>query len=404
MFNYFYLFLCALVYGISLPFLIITSFRTKHRRSIPARFFLDQRFCADFKPALWFHACSFGEIKSIEPIITSLLSHTQSNQTPYQILITTITQTGYNLAQKTYHNHSNIRIHYLPFEIFLPLYKHRLKSLQTLIVTEAELWFELFYLAKSLKAKTLLINARISNASYPKYKKLAFLYRKIFSYIDKILAQTQNDMNHFLTLGANEVCVFGNLKLLATPTITHTYPKPDKLCIIGASTHHTEEEMILESFLALKATHHNAILFLAPRHPERFILVEELLQKNLLRYAKLSDGFRDDVDVLLIDKLMELNNFYAIGDVVILGGAFIKAGGHNPIEPAYFHNKIISGTHIFNQHALFECIQGYTLTQNLTQTLLSFETIPKSQILSIDSKLPELCKEITKGIHNAKSI
>ncbi len=393
--NFFYLILCWLVYLISLPILLLIPFRQKHKTSIPARFFTPlalfskHRFCADFKPTLWFHACSFGEVKSLEPVLKNI-----SNEC---ILISVITQTGFILAKRTYANNKNIRIHYLPFEIFLPLYKKCFSALKTLVVVEAELWFEIFYIAKKVGAKTILLNARISSKSYPKYKKFGFFYRTIFGRIDMVFAQTQADKEHLVTLGAQNVQVFGNLKTLSIPTITTSYPKPKKLTIIGASTHNTEEELILKAFLELKKTQ-DCILFLAPRHPERFKIVVDSLKNAKINFDSLTNGFRDDVDVLLIDKLMELNNFYAISDITILGGSFIKAGGHNPLEPVFFKNKLISGEHIFNQTALFESIIGYVLStkENLATILLNHASIPQATIKPININLQELIAQITK--------
>ncbi len=380
--------------------MLVLSFRQKHKDSIPARFFTPfalfskHRFCADFKPSLWFHACSFGEVKSLEPILKNILDNNQNEK----ILLSVITQTGFMLAKKTYANDANIRIHYLPFEIFLPLYKKCFSALKTLVVTEAELWFEIFYIAKKLGAKTMLLNARISDKSYPKYKKFSFFYRAIFGRIDVVFAQTQADKEHISTLGAKNIEIFGNLKTLSIPTITTTYPKPKKLAIIGASTHNTEEELILEAFLELKKKQ-DCILFLAPRHPERFKIVADSLKNAKINFDLLTNGFRDDVDVLLIDKLMELNNFYAISDITILGGSFIKAGGHNPLEPAFFKNKLISGEYIFNQNALFKSITGYVLStkENLTQTLLNHANIPQATINQTSINLKELTAQITKA-------
>ena len=224
---------------LALPLLYLST-KPKYRRSIPARFFPFVRvftprssgFCKDFCPHIWLHACSFGEIKSLEPIIQALATPTRN------ILLTTTTQTGFDLAQSSYTSEPTIRVEFLPFEIFLPFYARRLKQLQALVVTEAELWLELFHTAKALGAQTLLINARISTRSYPKYRRFRAFYRVLFSYIDRVFAQTQADTDRLSTLGARNIHIFGNLKLLSPIHISHTYPKPkNRLVIVAASTH-----------------------------------------------------------------------------------------------------------------------------------------------------------------------
>lgn len=391
MFGVIYYIFAVFFYIISIPFLIFSSFKQKYQHSIPERFFL-KNFSLSFSPSFWFHACSYGEIKSLEPILEAM---------PKQpILITTITQTGYNLAKNTYKSYDNIEVKFLPFEIFIPFWKHRLKSLQTLVVTEAELWYMLFSTAKKTGAKTMLINSRISSRSFPKYKKLSWFYKKIFQKIDKTFTQSLNDGNRIKELGAKDIQIFGNLKLFNTPKITEEYPKSSKITFIASSTHPMEEDLILEAFLTLRKTE-NCYLMIAPRHPERFAEVLEIIEKKLANtsytYKIFSQTKVDDrCDVLLIDTLGELNNLYKISDVVILGGSFARIGGHNPIEPAFFGNKLITGPYIFNQNSLFEAIDGYKIIkkEELTSVILNHQILPNTSIKDKSNKLKNLINAI----------
>ncbi|MCX2716224.1 lipid IV(A) 3-deoxy-D-manno-octulosonic acid transferase [Helicobacter sp. MIT 21-1697] len=401
-FPFIYYCLCVMLYLIALPILIINIFRTKHRQSIPARFFYSSLNC---EPQYWFHACSFGEIKSLEPLINA------SKAMPCTILITTITHTGFKEAKRLYQTHSTdslgtqarIVVRYLPFEIFLPLWSKSCRQLKTLVVTEAEMWQMLFYLAKSHNAHTLLINARISSRSHKNYQRFAWFYQGIFALIDEVLAQSQIDKERLEHLGAHNVEVFGNLKTLNTPSLSTHYAKPSSVVFIGASTHRGEEKLILEAFKALKdaqkSSTNSMLLLLAPRHPERFKEVYELSLRTFAHTALFSQTHLDtnNADVIIIDTLGELNNLYAISDVVILGGGFAKIGGHNPLEPAFFHTKLISGEHIFNQYALFEEIEHYVLIppQSLKDTLLRWESLPKSAIkTNSQDKLTTLVQKI----------
>ena len=526
--------LCAIAWLLLVPLLLYLSTKPKYRRSIPARFFPFLRvftlessgFCKDFYPHIWLHACSFGEIKSLEPIIQALAQAAPTRN----ILLTTTTQTGFDLAQSTYINEPRIRVEFLPFEIFLPFYARRLKQLQALVVTEAELWLELFYTTKALGAKTLLINARISTRSYPKYRRFRFFYRVLFSCVDEVFSQTQADSTRLAELGARHIEVLGNLKLLSPIHISRTYQKPqNRLVIVAASTHKGEEELVLEAFSTLKklesskvdsalgrqcgsvadfvkgttakvanlpqnpqsshsptatprilekdnrascenatpestfenATNLNAsaqdsricdeksalssdwqgsylegndrrqsrriadlsrkaestksaakptpktqkvdssLLILAPRHPERFTQVASLLAGYPFASARFSHDpnalTNPSLDVVLLDTLGELNNCYAIADIVILGGAFIQAGGHNPLEPAFFGTKLISGRAIFNQEALFACVDGYTLCEasELESTLLAHQSLPHTSYKHTQASLSTLIQAIT---------
>lgn len=361
------------VFILALPYLFFLTCKTKYRHSIPARFFLFKN--PPFKKnGVWLHGCSLGEIRSLKPLIEKISLH---------VNLTTTTQTGFNEA-KTLADDSR----YLPFEIWLPFWVQKPKAL---IVTEAELWPLLFITPKLKGVKTFLINARISDNSYKNYKKYRFIYAFIFSFIDTVFAQSQDDKNRLLELGAKNIIINGNIKTASIPKITHNFQKPTKQVITLASTHENEEELILN---ALKIQN-NFMIIVAPRHPERFERVDKFLQKSAkernLSYKKFSrDGFCE-CDIFLCDVLGELINIYAITSITILGGSFIDGlGGHNPLEPAFFENTIISGKYIFNQKALYDQVKNiyFSDTSNLDELLK--QKLQKTSLHVKDSLKPIL--------------
>ena len=338
--NIIYYIFALLLYLISIPFLIFLSFKKKYRHSIPARFFLIKNPPFD-KKLHHFHSCSLGETKALKPIIEKF----------EEINLTVITNTGYEEAKK----YKNTNVRFLPFEIFIPFW---LKPCKSLVVVEAELWLMLFYIAKKRCKKTILINARISDKSYPKYMKFKWFYSHLFKYIDTIFAQSETDKKRLLNLGAKNVIVAGNIKSVVDYKITKHYKKPQEKLIIAGSTHKREEEIILDAF---KNSSLNSKLIIVPRHPERFDevykIIESFAKKHNFSYGKIDNGF--DNDIILVDKMGELINLYAIADIVILGGSFVdNVGGHNPLEVAYFNKPLISGKYIFNQHTLFEMVEN----------------------------------------------
>lgn len=391
-FPVFYFLILCLAYAFALPFLIVLCFKQKYKHSIPSRFFL-KNFKLDFSPHYWFHACSFGESKSYEPILEALLKKEKNAQ----ILLTCTTSTGFDYLQSLKQAYpQNFKVHCLPFEIFLPLWLPNLKSLKTLVVTEAELWKMLFYIAKKSQARTLLINARISDRSAKAYQRLSFFYASLFKLIDCTLAQLPIDKQRLSQLGAKNIKVFGNLKMFSTPKITHSYRK-DQSLILAASTHPYEEKMIFDAFLKSKA---QAKLLVAPRHPERFDEIKKLLaslaQKYSLKFSTLQESWGD---IVLVDRLGELNNLYAIADCVILGGSFESIGGHNPLEPAFFNVPILSGEHIFNQKALFALVENALIIpkDQLASKLASFDQLPKTKIKEFANKMQDLIALIQRN-------
>ncbi len=374
-----------MAYCLAAPFLLLLTLKSKYRHSIPARFF-PTRFRFDFSPKYWFHACSLGESKSYEPILDALLAQEKHSQ----ILLTCTTSTGFQYLQiLTDRYPKQLSVAYLPFEIFLPFYLPYLKSLQTLVVTEAELWKMLFWVAKKVQAQTLLVNARISDSSLKSYMRLRFFYRSLFSLIDIVLAQSKIDQERLESLGAKNVKSFGNLKTFSVPKITHHYPKSRDI-ILCASSHKNEEKLVLDAFLPLNL---DATLIIIPRHPERFDEVEKLCKEECKKYAKTFSTYKESWgDIVLVNALGELNNFYAIADCVILCGSFVPIGGHNPLEPAFFQVPIITGKHIFNQKALFALIENYELIEReeLSKKLENYKSLSRSSIRENESKFDEL--------------
>lgn len=367
-----YTFLFSIVYFLALPFLyLLSKLKPKYKVSLPSRFFLKNNPPLK-EDGIWFHVCSFGEARAIYPLVESL---------PKELLrLTTTTQTGYEAIFKKQEEQSR----YLAFE---PLLFSWLKPQKILLVMEAEFWYLLFLLAKIRGTKTVLINARMSDRSFPKYKRIAWLYRHIFKYIDEVYAQSETDKERLMFLGAKNVQVIGNIKLAEIPKADKTLEKPKALIVCGASTHANEEQLILNAFLALKQKDATAKLMLVPRHPERFEdiakLVETFSLNHNLTWQRYSENQALNAEVIVIDVLGELVNLYAISDVVILGGAFAKVGGHNAAEASQFGCKIISGEHYFNQRDIFSVIEGLKVVkeEELSNVLCNHNELKRTKIL-----------------------
>ena len=362
----------SFAYVLALPFLYFFSKRNiKYKVSLPARFFLKNN-----KPlkanGIWFHVCSFGEARAIYPLLDALPNDA--------IRLSTTTQTGHEAISLKQKEQSR----YLPFE---PLLFSWLKPQKMLVVMEAEFWYLLFALAKKRGAKTLLINARMSDRSFHKYERISWLYKKIFVYIDEVYAQSETDKDRLEKLGAKNVRVIGNIKLADIPKPTKELTKPKVFFVCGASTHEGEEKLILDAFVKLKEEEPESRLILVPRHPERFEQVSKLVEEYAIEYHyswhKYSENEALNSDIIVADILGELVNIYAISDLVILGGAFAKIGGHNAAEAAQFGCKIISGEHYFNQRDIFSMIEGIAVVteENLVRRLQQHTQLIPTRII-----------------------
>lgn len=360
----------VMLYLVALPLLVYLAFKEKYKESIPARFFLCKNPKFTHTDAIWFHVCSLGEARALKPI----LEHMKDKET----LITTITQTGQSEAKKY-----DAEVRYLPYEIFLPFW---IRKQKLLVVLEAEFWYLLFVVASKHGTKIVLLNARISDKSVKKYLQMAWFYKKLLARVDTIYAQSESDKNRFLALGARNIEVIGNIKLAGEIRKTKEYTKPACEVIVAGSTHEGEEESIIKAFVEYRKSA-DAKLIVVPRHPERFDGVYEMLEAYLketqLQLSRFSQTPNFDADVVLVDKMGELNNIYAISDIAILGGAFKEdVGGHNPLEPAYFGCKIITGTHFFHQKELFKYVHHvqYVQPSEIHRALRESAALPASRV------------------------
>ncbi|MEA3371188.1 MAG: lipid IV(A) 3-deoxy-D-manno-octulosonic acid transferase [Campylobacterota bacterium] len=373
-FTLLYYILSVVLYLIALPLLITLSFKQKYRQSIPSRFFLFNNPKFEKDNGVWFHVCSLGEARALKSVLELLKTQ--------EIKITTITHTGQAEAKKY-----DAEVRYLPYEMFLPFW---IKKQKLLVVLEAEFWYMLFVAAASRGTKVVLLNARISEKSAKKYLQLAWFYKRMLANVEMIYAQSEADKNRFLALGAKNIEVIGNIKLAGEIKKTKEYEKPKCEVIVAGSTHPSEEEAVLKSFVEYKKQVSDAKLIVVPRHPERFSevwqLMNEYADKNSFTVSKFSETTAFDTDLVLVDAMGELNNIYAISDIAILGGAFRDdVGGHNPLEPAYFGCKIITGKHFFHQKELFKYVHHvqYVETDEIHRALMAAKELPNSMVEEI---------------------
>jgi len=212
------------------------------------------------------------------------------------------------------------------------------------------------------------------------------LYRRIFKNIDFVYAQSQLDKERLEILGAKNVEILGNIKLFSNLKIENRYKKEKTTIITAASTHESEEELIFNSWLVTKV----GKLVVVPRHPERFKKVYDFLKnatkRNSLTFHSFSEKKDFSSDVILVDAMGELNEIYAISDLVILGGAFKeKIGGHNFVEPATFGCKLITGPHFFNQKAIFPFIKNIEVAssqEEIVELLENFDNLKKTSLVN----------------------
>ena len=321
----------------------------QYRARILERFFLQK-----IKPTpvdIWLHAVSLGEVIAATPLIEALLQQKRT------LLVTTMTPTGSMQVQKKFG--ARVMHQYLPYD--LPwIYRRFFAAIRprTGIIMETELWPNLMYQAQLSNVPIILINARISNASFKKYMYARFFFCKVLSMFQVILTQSARDTQRFLALGASEVHNIGNLKFDVTPCAgdnsgileIRARCGVQRAVIVAASTHAPEEQMLLVVLPRLQAILPAVLFIIAPRHPERFADVR-ILSQNMGFITGLRselEQLNHETEVVIMDSLGELMSVYRASDYAFVGGSLIAIGGHNVLEPIAMQVPVCCGEFMHN--------------------------------------------------------
>jgi len=324
------------------------------------------------RPAIWIHAVSVGEVLAISGLAEELAKRFPQ----HRIVISTTTDTGQKLAQSRFGGEN---VFYFPLDFGFAIRPYlRLLRPELIVIAETEFWPNFLRLAHASGARIAVVNARISDRSRPGYRRFRWLLAGVLRQVDLFLTQTAEDARRLEEIGANaeKVQVTGNLKfdVPAPPTAAVVASLRAALqrgdtspVIVCGSTVDGEEPLLLQAFSNVLASYPRAALILAPRHPERFGEVAELLDTLGIRFWRRSLWSGDPITsgVLLIDTIGELAALYALADVAFVGGSLVPRGGHNIIEPALHGVPIVVGNHTEN----FRDIVGLFQSRNAVRVV-----------------------------------
>lgn len=343
---------------LTLPFWLYQMLRHgKYRRGFSERMgrVPDRLTSAAAQPVIWIHAVSVGEVLAVSGLVGQM-----RRQFPeYRVVVSTTTDTGQELAGKRFGKEN---VFYFPMDFAFAIRPY-LRALlpQLVVLAETEFWPNFLRLSHRSGARVAVVNARISDRSWPRYQRFRWALERVLADVDVFLTQTESDKARIESIGADEgrIWVTGNLKfdvaLPAPPAIVDRLRRA--LATQGAgpvlvcgSTVEDEEPPLLRAFENLRVNHPRAVMILAPRHPERFEAVATLLQQMGIRFHRRScwNGEPLAGGVLLVDTIGELAAIYSLADVAFVGGSLVPRGGHNIIEPAQHGVAIVTGNHTEN--------------------------------------------------------
>lgn len=311
-------------------------------------------------PLVWVHGASVGEVLAAATLIERLRA---SNM---RVLLTSGTVTSAAIIAKRFP--PDIIHQYIPYDS--PRYVARFldhwhPSLALFI--ESDLWPNLILSAAKRRLPMALINARMSQRSFPRWQKFAKTIAALLGSFEICLAQSDTDAERFSALGSRSVLVTGNLKfdvqappgdtakLEVLKTATHRRP-----IVVASSTHPGEEEIILETHRALSHFFPSLLTVIVPRHAHRGDAIAAMLQAGGVSVAQRSRGVLPlaTTDIYVADTMGELGLFYRLSPVVFMGGSLIPHGGQNPIEPAKLGAAIVHGPHVFNFTDVYEALDA----------------------------------------------
>jgi len=313
---------------------------------------------------IWVHAVSVGEVAAVAGLVEELRRWSR-----HRVVISTTTDAGQALARNRF-GEANVFYFPLDFAFAIRPYLRALRP-RLVVIAETEFWPNFIRLTHASGAKIAVVNARISDRSWPRYRRFSGLMQRLLASVDLFLAQTPEDAARLKDIGAppDRVRISGNLKFdipaPIAPAIVEKVRASIKASAAGpvlvcGSTVEGEETLLLRAFENVLVQYPGAVMILAPRHPERFPAVAALLEQMSVRFWPRSvwNGEALNGAVLLLDTIGELAALYALADIAFVGGSLVPRGGHNIIEPAQYGAAIVVGNHTENFRDIVSLFRG----------------------------------------------
>jgi len=324
--------------------------------------YLPVSFNVDGEESIWIHAVSVGEALAARTLAAELKKRYPS----LRLFVSTTTVTGQQVAAHEIGEADGV--FYFPLDFpFIVKRTLRLVNPRLFLMVETEIWPNLLRACRRAGVKTAVVNGRISTRSYPRYRLVRPLFRRVLADVDRFCMQSSESAERLIDLGADpaRVSVTGNLKFdsiraagaapgsdRAKPRVLRFFDVPaDRPVVMAGSTMRGEELVVLKAFERMRADAPRAVLVIAPRHPERFSEVEQLARDEGFRTARRTQLTIDEdpaADVVILDTIGELAQLYRVATVVFVGGSLVPTGGHNILEPAAFGRAILFGPHMQN--------------------------------------------------------
>ncbi|MFN7981886.1 MAG: 3-deoxy-D-manno-octulosonic acid transferase [Vicinamibacterales bacterium] len=368
-----YSLLSLLIFVVVSPYFVYQAVRyKKYVGSVKQRLgYLPIAFNVDNEPSIWIHAVSVGETLTVKALIADL----RAQYPRLRLFLSTTTIAGQQVARKNLQQVDGV--FYFPFDWGFTVRRTLdIVRPRMFVMMETEIWPNLLRECRERGIKTVVINGRISARSYPRYKMVRPLFRRVLADIDRFCMQSDESAQRIIDLGADpqRVTVTGSLKFdsLPAPTpVSHGRPRElvlryfrvaaSRVVLVAGSTMKPEDSAVLRAFARIRSISPGALLVIAPRQRERFDEVERLAKEegfSVTRRSNLAIDSEPRTDVVVLDTFGELAQVYQIATLVFVGGSLADYGGHNILEPAVFGKPIVFGPHMHNFREIAETFLG----------------------------------------------
>jgi len=320
----------------------------------------EPEFARPHGPLVWLHAASVGELSSVRPLIARIAAR------DVRVLVTTGTVTSGELAGTWLP--PGVIHQFVPLDV--PHYVRRFLNHwrpDLALFVESDLWPNRIIEAARRRVPMILINGRLSENSYRRWKLLPAAIVNLMQRFELCLARTDADAERLMALGAPHLITAGDLKLdvPAPPCVDAELAAlsamvGERPVVAAASTHDGEEEAMIGAHGKLRADFPGLLTIIAPRHPERGAGIAALVNEAGLPVALRSRGEapRPETQIYIADTLGELGLIYRLAPVVFVGGSLVRHGGQNPIEPAKLGTAIVHGPHVWNFAEIYEALDA----------------------------------------------
>ena len=403
--------------------MILAIFNGKLLKFFKSRLFQkigNDNFLNEEEEATLIHFSSVGEFNLSQELIEKILKSGE-NRKKEKVILSVMTDTGFSAVNKKYSENDNVKVFYFPLDDFFVLRKiYKKYKIKKTIIIETEIWPNLYYFAAK-NGKLFIVNGRLTERKLKSYLKFKWFIRNTVNRAEKIMVQSDFDKKRYEKLGIseNKIKVYKNLKYsIKYNEISDEKKKyyfdtvldKNKKIIVCGSTRPDEEKIWLEVLKKINQNNEYQLV-LVPRHLERVDEIEKIILENFskkdyllltaIEKNKINLEAENKKEIVIIDKMGILTDFYQLADFVFVGGTLVNIGGHSILEPLFYGKKPIIGKYFQNIEEIVRDAQELGFIEVVENENEIIEYLKKSENVNtkrffeknneIDKILNEIC-------------